>query len=106
MSVDVTLSAILILAALGVPVSAVATLLLKLIEPSWSARQRVFNSAAICPALLAVGGACFTTVILIMGKGGWITGSSSFLLQILTSIFASYSAGLLAAYLVERLTGP
>ena len=97
------LTAVLLFAGLGIPVAAYSAYVLRRIEPGWSARQRVFNSAAIFPVLLAVGSVCFATIILTSGAEGWITGSNAFQLQTLTAIFAAYGAGLLAAYVMETL---
>ena len=68
----------------------------------WNARQRVFNSAAIAPAIMAAGAACFGLVILTLGGDQRMLGADNFLIQALIAIFVAFDAGLIAAYLVER----
>ena len=99
------LPVILLLAALATPIAAGAAWLIHSLEPSWNARQRVFNSAAIAPAIIAMGAACFTLVVLALGDEGRLGGANNFLLQVFVALLATFSSGMLAAYFVERTLG-
>lgn len=50
-----------------------------------------------------MGAACFTLVILMLGDGGRLGGAKNFLFQVFVCLFATFSSGMLAAYLVERI---
>lgn len=85
------------------PVAAGAAWVAKKGGFEWTARQRVFNSAAIAPAIIAVGAALFGILILTKGGAQNYGGADVFLLQAITTVLAAFVAGMLAAYLVERL---
>ena len=93
---------VLLLGVLGVPVAAGAAWLSGRLGLGWNARQRVFNSAAITPTIIAAGAACFAAVILISGGNQRFTGANVFLIQAITASLAAFVGGLIAAYLVER----
>ena len=70
----------------------------------WDARQTVFNAASIAPTFLAAGMACFAVVIMSLGESKRFDAAGVVLLQAITAILAAFIAGMIAAYLVERLS--
>jgi hypothetical protein len=100
----VSLLSILLIGAITAPFAAGAAWLIARLELGWSARQRVFNAASIAPTILAAGLACFAVVMLSLGGGRKFEASSNLLLQAFTSILASFISGMIAAYLVERVS--
>jgi hypothetical protein len=98
----VNVLSILLIGAISAPIAACAAWLIARMELGWDARQRVFNAASIAPTILAMGMACFATVILTIGNSKKFEATVSVLLQTITAILASFISGMLAAYLVER----
>lgn len=102
----VNIWSILLLGLLAAPAAAGAAWIAKKGGWDWTARQRVFNSAAIVPAIIASGAVCFAVVILTLGDGQKFAGADNFLVQAITAILVAFASGMVAAYLVERATTP
>jgi hypothetical protein len=96
---------IILLGLFGAPVAAGAAWVARNAGIAWTARERVFNSAAIAPVMIASGAACFAIVILTLGGTQKFAGAEAFLLEAITTLLAMFVIGMIAAYLVERLKG-
>ena len=97
------LTTILLLGLLGAPFAAGAAWVSARLDIGWNPRQRVFNSAAILPTIVAVGGVGFAAVILTLGGNPRLVATDAFLIEALTAIFSMFLFGMIAAYLIERV---
>lgn len=100
---QVNLTTIILLGLIGAPFAAGAAWVSARLGIGWNARQRVFNSAAILPTIIAIGGVGFAAVILGLGGNPRFVATDAFLIEALTAIFAMFISGMIAAYFVERV---
>jgi hypothetical protein len=93
---------IVLLGWIAAPVAAGAAWLSKKLDVGWTPRQRVFNSAAIGPSIIAAGAVCFVSVVLALGGSQRLKASEFFIIQFIVATLSACISGMIAAYLVEK----